>query len=216
MPRKSSARRKPVLPPQLDSSDSSSSDDGEAPQLELESEDESPAKVTVPMQRDKTVTLPDEYEVEKILSGPRADGKYRVKWVGFSMKECTWEPEQNLTPACFDEYNNNRDSSDESGDDQPIHKSIPRKKKTTPPKPKTAAPEQANPPDYDECLRQYVEEADNVRLQKIADVQKARRPPRRVHRIIPVVATRTTFDSQRGGLRRRTGVAQIEKFPKRK
>jgi hypothetical protein len=168
------------------------------------------------MQREKTVTLPDEYEVEKILSGPRADGKFRVKWVGFSMRECTWEPEMNLPPACFDEYNNGKACSDESGDDQPIHMSIPAKKNTTPPKVKTGPTQQANPPDYDECLRLFVEEALNVRLQKIADAARARVSPPRQPRFVPVPATRTTFESQRQGLRRRTGLAQIDSPLKRK
>ena len=196
----------------MDSTDSETSDDDAAPDLYSAPEEESPAKKPVPMQRDETVTLPDEYEVEKILSGPREDGKFRVKWFGFSMKDCTWEPQNNLPLTCFDDYYDNRgssaESSDESGDDKPIRLSIPTKKKTNPPKATTGPAQHPNPPDYDECLRQYAEEAENVCRQKIADADKAPTFPRRVHRIIPVVATRTTFQSHRTGLRLRKGRKQ--------
>ena len=40
----------------------------------------------------------DYYHVEKILDKKRIKGKikYLIKWKGYSMKECTWEPLINL------------------------------------------------------------------------------------------------------------------------
>jgi hypothetical protein len=214
IPRKSSVRSIPVRGTVYDS-ETSVSEDESASDLDLHDEDDpDPAQLSpdpaprISLQRDATVTLPDTYEVEKILSGPREDGKFRVKWVGFAMKDCTWEPQKNLPSTVFDEYYTPRGSSDEtsdeSGDDRPIHMSIPKKVAT-----------HANPPDYDECLREYVEEALNVRRQKIADAAQPRVPPRRNPRITPLVAKRTTFESRRLGLRLRTGRAQNDKSPKK-
>ena len=40
----------------------------------------------------------EEYVVEKIIGvrGAGDDKEYRVKWKGYSVKEATWEPHQNL------------------------------------------------------------------------------------------------------------------------
>ncbi|CAG7558491.1 unnamed protein product [Fusarium equiseti] len=50
---------------------------------------------------DESDTEPEtEWEVEKIvdsgIDGPTGVHLYLVKWKGFSMKECTWEPKKNL------------------------------------------------------------------------------------------------------------------------
>ena len=38
------------------------------------------------------------YQVEKIINHRNSKGKrlYQVKWVGYSMRETTWEPLENL------------------------------------------------------------------------------------------------------------------------
>ena len=43
----------------------------------------------------------EEYEVEDIVGSRlhRNKTEYLVKWVGYPMSECTWEPESNLTNA---------------------------------------------------------------------------------------------------------------------
>ena len=43
----------------------------------------------------------EKYEVEDVRGGRSVRGKkeYLVKWKGYSDKECTWEPVENLT-AC--------------------------------------------------------------------------------------------------------------------
>ena len=40
----------------------------------------------------------EEYEVEKIIDKRIINGKleYKIKWVGYPMSECTWEPVRNL------------------------------------------------------------------------------------------------------------------------
>ena len=52
---------------------------------------------------------PEYYSVEKILDKKRIKGKikYLIKWKGFSMKECTWEPISNLEniKPMVDEFN---------------------------------------------------------------------------------------------------------------
>ena len=42
--------------------------------------------------------MSDEYEVEKIIDKRIKNGKveYKIKWVGYSYSECTWEPLKNL------------------------------------------------------------------------------------------------------------------------
>ena len=42
--------------------------------------------------------MSDEYEVEKIVDKRTKNGKeeYKIKWVGYSMSECTWEPLEHL------------------------------------------------------------------------------------------------------------------------
>ncbi len=49
------------------------------------------------------------YNIEKILDRRKVHGKYeyKIKWEGYSMNECTWEPMKNLESAkeLVDEYN---------------------------------------------------------------------------------------------------------------
>ncbi len=53
--------------------------------------------------------MSDEYEVEKIVDKRIKNGKveYKIKWVGYSMQECTWEPLKNLEniQKMIDDYN---------------------------------------------------------------------------------------------------------------
>ena len=53
--------------------------------------------------------MSDEYEVEKIVDKRIKNGKveYKIKWVGYSMQECTWEPLKNLEniKKMIDDYN---------------------------------------------------------------------------------------------------------------
>ncbi len=53
--------------------------------------------------------MDNEYEVEKIVDKRIKNGKieYKIKWAGYSMNECTWEPMKNLESAkeLVDEYN---------------------------------------------------------------------------------------------------------------
>ena len=53
--------------------------------------------------------MSDEYEVEKIVDKRIKNGKveYKIKWVGYSMEECTWEPLKNLEniKKMIDDYN---------------------------------------------------------------------------------------------------------------
>jgi hypothetical protein len=199
IPRKSSARLVPVKPAVLDSG-TSSSEDVPGPEIDFDKEDDpAPDPVpAIPLQRDKTVTLPDVYEVEKILEGPREDGKYFVKWVGYSMNECTWEPETNLNLACFDEYF--ATTSEKSGDDQPIYKTLPAKTKEPVPVKKINTPPAETSP-------LAAQEPEKASPQKEAPDATPRASPARRSRLVPVVATRTTFESRRTGMRQRKGRA---------
>ena len=53
--------------------------------------------------------MSDKYEVEKIVDKRIKNGKveYKIKWVGYSMEECTWEPLKNLEniKKMIDDYN---------------------------------------------------------------------------------------------------------------
>jgi hypothetical protein len=45
-----------------------------------------------------------EYEVERIVSGPRLmDGAYLIKWAGFPDADNTWEPKSNLPDSVFED-----------------------------------------------------------------------------------------------------------------
>ena len=46
----------------------------------------------------KMIVLKKSYEVEKITKMRENEGKkeFRIKWVGFSSKESTWEPEEHI------------------------------------------------------------------------------------------------------------------------
>ena len=203
LPRKSSARTTAPKPAPLDGSDTSD------PDSDHEAEDSPPpfplSKPVSPkivpktsLTREVTVTLPDEFEVSHIVSGPRkSDGKYNVKWVGYDSDENTWEPRKNLPDSCFDEQ---LPSSDESGDDRPLVETL--QKSRLEPVDKAAAAE---------VLRLAQEEADNVKKQQLHDAAQLAPPvpsppsvTRRQSRITATVATRTTFQSNREGMRHRT------------
>ena len=69
--------------------------------------------------------MSDEYEVEKIVDKRTKNGKeeYKIKWVGYSMSECTWEPLKNLEniKKMIDDYNmklNLKDSLKKSSDNK--------------------------------------------------------------------------------------------------
>ena len=51
------------------------------------------------------------YNIEKILDRKKVNGKihYKIKWEGYPMDQCTWEPLENLenVKALVDEYNQN-------------------------------------------------------------------------------------------------------------
>ena len=82
-PKRKRTATKKDLPSPLDvSSSASASDSGPS----------SPPKLT----RDKTETLQGEYEISRILEGPRKDGKYLVSWEGYGSDGNTWEPRCNL------------------------------------------------------------------------------------------------------------------------
>ena len=53
--------------------------------------------------------MSDEYEVEKIVDKRVKNGKveYKIKWVGYPMSDCTWEPLKNLEniQKMIDDYN---------------------------------------------------------------------------------------------------------------
>ena len=205
IPRKSSERKRPVAAALLDGSGTSAS--------ETEPEQETPSPAATPkkiLQRDPTVTLDDEFEVDQILEGPRKkDGKFRVSWVGFPRSQCTWEPRRNLPDSCFPITGD----SDESGDERPIHLQMrvitnPRSRKKKPtgvtptPTPTPPVPEidiESTPPDF---IPPPVVQMVTASVQ---DPPPNIIPPTRVSRISHVVATRTTFESNRSGLRQRTG-----------
>lgn len=52
----------------------------------------------------------EEYEVERILDKKKMGGvwKYQIKWLGYSLDECTWEPKENLINVedLLDEFEN--------------------------------------------------------------------------------------------------------------
>jgi len=119
LPRKSSARSAPVKPAVSDS-DTSSREDNDmyhesSPAVSVKSP---PVKLT----RSKTQTLDGEFVVSKILEGPRKkDNKYLVSWEGYGPEGNTWEPRANLPEECFN------CTSDDSGDDEPLHTQLIRK-----------------------------------------------------------------------------------------
>lgn len=57
------------------------------------------------------------YEVEAIVGKRQRDGKveYKVKWVGYSFEECTWEPLRNLKNVrdMIDEYEDKKNGNKE-------------------------------------------------------------------------------------------------------
>ena len=93
-----------------------------------------PVKLT----RSKTQTLDGEFVVSKVLEGPRKkDNKYLVSWEGYGPEGNTWEPRANLPEECFN------CTSDDSGDDEPLHTQLIRKSVVPEPEiVKTAPPRQ--------------------------------------------------------------------------
>jgi hypothetical protein len=72
------------------------------------------------------------YKVEKILESKEENGKifYKIKWQGWSMKDCTWEPIENLDTIeeMVEEFNNRKSQ------DIPASSSTDAKKKRGRPK----------------------------------------------------------------------------------
>ena len=137
-PRRTSARSTPPKPAVLDGSGTSSSESESGSDRDVES----PPKVkTTPVKlgkknavklvqknqkkvltREPTLTLDGDYVVSEIVEGPRKkDGKYLVRWEGYGSDDNTWEPRANLPDECFEDKEK---SSDESGDDLPLHLTI--------------------------------------------------------------------------------------------
>ena len=121
LPRKSSARSVPVKSPVSDSDSSSRDDDDDM------SQQSSPAvsvkSPAVKLTRSGTQTLDGEFVVSKVLAGPgKKDKKYLVSWEEYGSEDNTWEPRANLPDECFNS------SSDESGDNEPLHTQVIRKR----------------------------------------------------------------------------------------
>ena len=67
----------------------------------------------------RTVTLEDEFIMDHIVEGPRAeDGKYLIRWEGWDPEDDTWEPPDHLPPHILAEHQGN--GSDSEGDDTPL------------------------------------------------------------------------------------------------
>ena len=60
--------------------------------------------------------MSDIYEVEKIIGKRNVNGKieYKVKWLGYKMTECTWEPEENLVNVrdLIDKFENKKEKNE--------------------------------------------------------------------------------------------------------
>ena len=60
--------------------------------------------------------MSDIYEVEKIIGKRTVKGKieYKVKWLGYKMAECTWEPEENLVNVrdLIDKFENKKEKNE--------------------------------------------------------------------------------------------------------
>ena len=60
--------------------------------------------------------MSDIYEVEKIIGKRNVNGKieYKVKWLGYKMTECTWEPEENLVNVrdLIDKFENKNEKNE--------------------------------------------------------------------------------------------------------
>ena len=92
-------------------SDGDSSSDGDA-----ESDDGREGGSTALI---RTVTLEDEFIMDHIVEGPRAeDGKYLIRWEGWDPEDDTWEPPDHLPPHILAEHQGN--DSDSEGDDAPL------------------------------------------------------------------------------------------------
>ena len=144
---RTSKRKTPPKPAPLDGSEKSSSDNESG----FESEVATPVKVLkktpvkvskkkppIALTREATVTLDGDYVVSEIVEGPRSkDGKYLVRWEGYGSDDCTWEPRANLPDDCFGDKD---PSSDESGDDQPLHLSVMKPVEDAPPVVAVASP----------------------------------------------------------------------------
>uniref|UniRef100_A0A0K0F1F9 Chromo domain-containing protein n=1 Tax=Strongyloides venezuelensis TaxID=75913 RepID=A0A0K0F1F9_STRVS len=85
--------------------------------------------------RKSASTTEREYVVEKIIDIKIISGKkmYKVKWEGYSMDECTWEPASNLPSTLIKEYNESIMSEKKSVvrkrlDDNKNETEVPKKK----------------------------------------------------------------------------------------
>lgn len=109
---------------------------------------------------------PDEYVVERVL-GKRIgdDGRvqYRIKWKGYSKRESTWEPEENLNcPDLVGEFELSLLASEDSNDDNRSRSPSPRPHKKLRIRQMVSIPE---------SVRQRVEAA----AQRRASMRRARR-----------------------------------------
>ncbi len=68
----------------------------------------------------------DYYNVEKIIGKKIVNGKalYKIKWEGYPMSQCTWEPLKNLKKVMdmVDEYNELNDNKDEEQSEEKKNK----------------------------------------------------------------------------------------------
>jgi hypothetical protein len=72
-----------------------------------------------------------EFEVDAVVAGPQSsDGKYQVKWRGYSPSQNTWEPEDAIPIEFIGRYKRTKKSaqspptSSDSDDDRPIHETL--------------------------------------------------------------------------------------------
>lgn len=66
--------------------------------------------------------MSDIYEVEKIIDKRKRFGKdeYKVKWLGYKMSECTWEPVENLLNVMdeIEKYENSHKDNQNKSDNK--------------------------------------------------------------------------------------------------
>ncbi len=78
--------------------------------------------------------MSNEYEVEKIVNKRIRNGKveYKIKWAGYSMDECTWEPLKNLENIAKMIENYNMNLIEKKEGKKNINKQLLGKKKENP------------------------------------------------------------------------------------
>ena len=69
--------------------------------------------------------------MDAVVAGPQSsDGKYQVKWRGYSPSQNTWEPEDAIPIEFIKRYKRTKKSaqspptSSDSDDDRPIHETL--------------------------------------------------------------------------------------------